>query len=91
MKDNREDKIRKAVAEWAKNGDSDSIISVPNGAKIDELLSTPMKVFWRVFYGTSEIKPNDHCYWDDGIYSDRFGWVENDDHFKSRIKSELNQ
>lgn len=32
------------------------------------------------------VAPNNHCYWDD-----RFDcWIENDRHFKERLKEEIN-
>lgn len=47
-------------------------------------LITPLTRQW---YGDNKDKvPNKHCYWDDGIYSSSYGWVENDQHFKGRLR-----
>lgn len=42
----------------------------------------------REIYGYEEnTKPNDHCVWTDIGYSRSvMAWVENDEHFRSRIK-----
>ena len=47
---------------------------------IDDLLGVP--TMNRIIYSSdADIKPNDHCYWDDFM-----GWVENDKHLRERIK-----
>lgn len=46
----------------------------------------------REIYGADESnKPNDHCNWERLIptLTSPFGWVENDEHFRSRIKARL--
>lgn len=58
-------------------------MNISTGSFIDELVS--YNQITRISYGFDvDKKPNDHCYWD----SD-FGWVENDEHLKQRIKQNL--
>lgn len=44
------------------------------------------------YKGDENNKPNDHCYWD-RIYptaDSPFGWVENDDHLRKRVRNKFN-
>lgn len=44
-----------------------------------------LQVIARILYGIDQAnKPNNHCYWDED-----YGWLENDEHFKQRIKERM--
>jgi hypothetical protein len=58
---------------------------------LDILSSIPPKN--REVYGYDKTdKPNTHCNWERVLptVSSDFGWVETDDHFRSRILEEIN-
>lgn len=53
---------------------------------LDQLVSIP-QVSREVYGYDEENKPNDHCVWVDLGYSRTIrAWVENDEHFRERIK-----
>jgi hypothetical protein len=42
----------------------------------------------REHYGYNwKVKPNSYCYWDNDQRSHTFGWNENDEHLRKRIKA----
>lgn len=53
---------------------------------LDYLMSLP-QVHREIYGYCEEDRPNDHCNWQDIGYSKSLmAWVENDEHFRGRIK-----
>ena len=63
----------------------DYFVETSRGGYLDALAK--MHAFSREHYGIDWMnKPNDHCYWDNGILSGHsYGWNETDAHMKLRI------
>lgn len=57
-----------------------------SGDCLDRLLGIP--AVCRENYGDdSSNKPNDHCYWSDGMFTNESPhWAETDEHFRDRLK-----
>lgn len=76
--------FRKRILERMRNGRPTGA----SGESLDSLAKTPATS--RTYYGDNkDVKPNDHCYWDGGLYSQVKGWHENDAHLRERVKVNL--
>lgn len=50
--------------------------------QFEEILATN-----RIIYSYKAEKPNEHCCWQNvGIMREKWAWVENDEHYRERIK-----
>lgn len=59
--------------------------STATGSDLDKLIMLAIPHKCRISYGSDEsTRPNGNCYWD----ADLGLWIENDQHFRARIKGE---